>query len=77
MPITLSLKEKCYLVALFGDIPMKRREALFRYGTFPAQAGPYVMQAGYDFVGVLNNGRLLHRKRGTHPLCETHPVKQS
>lgn len=65
--IKLTLKEKCYLVALFGDIPMERREKMFQYGSFPAQAGPYVMQAGYDFRGELNDGRLLHRKRGTHP----------
>ena len=76
--IKLSLEEKAYLVALYGDIPMRRREAMFRFGTFPAQAGPLVMQGGYDFRGELNDGRLLYRKRGPHPLlCETPAVKQS
>ena len=66
MPIQLSLKEKCYLVALFGDVPMTKRERLFRYGSFPPQAGPLVMQAGYDMVGQLNDERILARRR-QHP----------
>ena len=77
MPITLTLKEKCYLVALFGDMPMARREELFQHSSLPAQAGPAVMQAGYDFVGELNSGRVLVRKRGTHPaLYETGRMKR-
>ncbi len=67
MPISLTLKEKCYLVALYGDIPAKARERMFRFGSFPAQAGPLVMQDGYDLCGELDSGRVLYRKRGTHP----------
>lgn len=71
-PIELSLKEKCYLVALFGDVSQGNQERLFRWGSFPAQAGPLVMQAGYDYCGELNDGRLLYRKPA-HPAL----VKQS
>jgi hypothetical protein len=67
VPISLTLKEKCYLIALFGDIPAASRERLFRWGSFPPQAGPLVMQAGYDLVGELNNGRILYRRK-QHPL---------
>jgi hypothetical protein len=58
MTIKLSLAEKCYIVALFGDIPMTRREAVFSVSSFPAQAGPLVMAEGYAFVANLDNGRI-------------------
>lgn len=60
--IQLSLKEKCYIAALFGDISEPNRERLFRFGSFPVQAGPLVMSAGYDYCGQLSDGRLLCRK---------------
>ncbi len=53
MPIALNLKEKCYLVALFGDIPEHRQTGLFAVSSLPAQAGPAVIAAGYDFVDRL------------------------
>jgi hypothetical protein len=62
MPIKLNMIEKCYLVALFGDIPMVKRERLFSISSFPPQAGPLVMQEGYDFIGHLNDGRIAVRK---------------
>lgn len=64
MPIKLSLKEKCYIIALFGDIPESARGRLFMVSSFPPQAGPLVMQAGYDFVAGLKNRRIIERPRG-------------
>lgn len=52
---------------------MRRREKLFAWGSFPAQAGPLVMQGGYDFRAELDNGRILVRKRGTHPAVKQFP----
>ena len=49
MPIKLNKAEKCYLVALFGDIPDAARARLFAIGQCPVQIGPLVMQAGYEF----------------------------
>lgn len=63
MPISLTLDEKKYLVALYGDIPYEARVRLFRIGTFPAQTGPYVMQGGYDFRAELDDGRVIYPKR--------------
>jgi len=63
----LTLKEMCWLVAVYGDaIPMWKRERLFQNSSMPAIAG--VIQDGRDFVGNLNDGRLLHRKREPHPI---------
>lgn len=64
--ISLNLKEKCYLVALFGDVPPEARERLFRHGSLPAQAGPGVLREGFEFVGRLNDERVLYRKPA-HP----------
>jgi hypothetical protein len=64
MPIKLSLPEKCYLVALFGDISMEARERVFSISSMPAQAGPLVMQEGWNFIGHLDNGRIAVKKRG-------------
>lgn len=66
MTIKLNFWEKCYLVALFGDIPMYKREELFSVSSFPAQAGPLVMREGYRFVAHLDNGRIAVK----------HPVKR-
>lgn len=60
--IRLNLWEKCYLVALFGDVPIKQRLRLFSVSTFPPQAGPLVMAEGHRFIGELNDGRLLVKK---------------
>jgi hypothetical protein len=49
MAIKLTLREKNYLVALYGDISWEARERLFSFSSFPAQCGPYVMQHGYRF----------------------------
>lgn len=62
MPIKLSLPEKCYLVALFGDISEENRERLFSISSFPPQAGPLVMREGYRFIGTLDNGRIAVHK---------------
>lgn len=62
MPIRLNLKEKCYLVALFGDVSESNRERLFSVSSFPAQAGPLVMQEGYRYIGRLNDGRMVVKK---------------
>lgn len=59
MTVKLSLKEKCYLVALFGDIPLEKRKRMFSVSSLPAQAGPAVIAEGYRFLGYLNNGDLL------------------
>lgn len=48
MTVKLTGAEKRFLVAVFGDIPMKRREALFQDSRCPAQCGPAVIQAGYE-----------------------------
>jgi hypothetical protein len=47
--IKLSLREMLYLVALYGDIPEPRREALFRMGQFPAQL-PAILADGRAYV---------------------------
>jgi len=58
MPIKLNFAEKCYLVALFGDMTPVVRERLFSTSSFPAQAGPQVMQEGYRFISAHDNGKL-------------------
>lgn len=66
----LTLGEMMYIVAVFGDdIPMWKRERLFQHSSMPVQAG--IIQGGKEFVGRLNDGRLLHRKRGNHPILRT------
>lgn len=62
MTIKLNLQEKCYLVALFGDVSERQRERLFGVSAFPAQAGPVVMAEGFRFIGTLNDGREVFRK---------------
>jgi hypothetical protein len=63
----MELKEMCWLVAVYGDdIPSWKRERLFQHSSMPAVAG--VIQDGRDFVGNLNDGRQLHRKREPHPI---------
>ena len=48
MTIKLDLWEKCYLVALFGDVPDPVR--LFSVSKFPPQAGAAVMAEGFAFI---------------------------
>lgn len=55
MTIGLSLKEKCYLVAIGGDVPDHRRHALFSMGKLPAQLGHLVTAAGQSLVDRLAN----------------------
>ena len=64
----MTLDEMCWLVAVYGDedIPLYKRERLFQHSSMPAIAG--VIQDGRDFVGNLNDRRLLHRKREPHPV---------
>lgn len=65
--MSMTFKEMCWLVAVYGDdIPMWKRERLFQHSSMPAIAG--VIQDGRDFVGNLNDGRKLHRKREPHPI---------
>ena len=69
VPIQLTLEEKYYLVALFGDITMANRERLFSISSFPPQAGPLVMKEGYNFLSHLNNGRIVvspRKRRSNH-----------
>lgn len=62
-PISLNLEEKCYLVALFGDVPEKQRARLFGVGQFPAQGGIAVMQAGHEFIGATRGVPVMRRPR--------------
>ena len=74
MTIKLNLTEKCYLVALFGDVPRHRQVDLFKIGKLPVQAGPAVFAAGYDFRDGLRDAvpTPRRRRRRAHPLlCET------
>jgi hypothetical protein len=62
MPTKLNLWEKCYLIALYGDVPMVQRERLFSVSSYPPQAGPLVFADGREFIGHLDNGRIAVRK---------------
>jgi hypothetical protein len=62
----LTLKEMCYIVAVFGndDIPLWKRVQLYQQSSLPAQAGPGVFQAGQDFVDRMRRSRI-------HPVLRT------
>jgi hypothetical protein len=66
----MTLKEMCWLVAVYGDedIPLWKRERLFKNSSMPAIAG--VIEDGWNFVNQLNPDRLVSgiRHRGTYPL---------
>lgn len=70
MPIKLSLREKCYIIALFGDIPEHRRKELLAISSMPAQAGPAIMIAGKEFVQIhpLSKVKLPIRRRRTRAM---------
>lgn len=60
-PKRLTLKEMCYIVAVFGDdIPQYKRERLWRLGSVPAIAG--IIREGEAFVERMNA-----RRREPHP----------
>ena len=61
--ITLNLKEKCYLIALFGDVSPAKAKYLFSIGSLPAQAGPLVIQEGYRFVERQMAAAVLNKQR--------------
>lgn len=61
MAISLTLNEKNYLVALYGDIPWEARKRLFSRSSCPVQCGPTVMQDGYQFIGHLRAGTVYGR----------------
>jgi hypothetical protein len=46
----LTLEEKCYLVAVFGDIRPYRQAALFEISRFPAQLAGAMLTEGRNFV---------------------------
>lgn len=52
--LKFTLKEMCYLVAVFGDIPLHQRKRLFGLSSCPVHAGYAVVQAGHDLVRQLN-----------------------
>lgn len=61
--IKLTLSEKCYLVALFGDIPEHRREGLFSVSSLPPQTGPAVFYEGYRYVAQIKRAPVKHTVR--------------
>lgn len=63
MAVKLTGPERRFLVAVFGDIPMRRREALFQGSQCPAQCGPAVIQAGYELKAFFRD----------HPTAEPVP----
>ena len=53
MPIKLDLEEKCYIVAMLGDVPPAARDRLYSMGRFPTKAGkamPALLGAGYRYL---------------------------
>jgi hypothetical protein len=65
--ITLTLEEKCYVIAVFGDLPLFKRRRLFGISKLPAQAGPGVMQAGQELADQLRRAGPMRR---LHPLLD-------
>lgn len=65
MPIKLNLSEKCYIVALLGDIPKAARGRLFKLGRCPVHAGPALITEAYRFVESLKGSgiEVLKRRR--------------
>ena len=53
MPIKLSLREKVYIVAMFGDVPAYHRARLAQLGSFPTQAGGAFMREAKRVVGYV------------------------
>ena len=45
-----TLAEKCWLVAVYGDLPPRRRIGLFNVSRFPVKIAGIVMEDGRDFV---------------------------
>lgn len=63
--VSLSLPEKLYLVALFGDIPDFQRARLWPMAKLPKNAGPLVIAEGRRFVSYI--ARVAARKPRTNP----------
>lgn len=75
--ITLNLKEKCYLVALFGDIPEHRRAKLYAISSLPAQVGPLVIAEGFNFVEQQREKRLRDVMRADSAAQSLHLPRQA